>query len=72
MACRKECLSKKEANKILGEAKRYGRKDKIPKRAYHCPKCKAWHLTSVNIKKKQKLKAPMVILKGSGWAGKNE
>jgi hypothetical protein len=39
-------LNEKEAQNYLDILKKTSNRDKIPRRAYLCPKCLTWHLTS--------------------------
>lgn len=51
MKCDKTAFEdKKSAQKRLTEIKEHGEKrDRTPERVYLCPKCKKYHLTSMNI-----------------------
>lgn len=46
---KKAYLSKKEAKAVVKSIARHSRRDKKPKRAYQCPRCGNWHLTSMSI-----------------------
>lgn len=47
--CGKRCLSRREANQAINDAKRRNQTlhmKRIPKRAYFCDMCGSWHTTS--------------------------
>jgi hypothetical protein len=47
--CAKISFSYRKARETINDAhKGKARHKKIPKRAYFCDKCKAWHLTSLS------------------------
>jgi hypothetical protein len=51
--CNKVCYSEREAHTIINAAKKYNHyshQKKIPKRAYYCKECRAWHVTSKSFK----------------------
>lgn len=46
--CGKRNLGYREAHELINAAKhsKFQKQKKIPKRAYYCDVCRAWHLTS--------------------------
>lgn len=57
MSCGKKSYSShKEASFKIRDIKSKSHRSHIPKRAYYCKICKAWHLTSLSLKKGESFK----------------